>query len=76
MTRSGAYYVHRTHADGREGWSGPFRRYVTIRLVCQGWIDRGWRTDVQADTADIRARVRAWEFEAAEARYATTGGGR
>lgn len=60
MATRETFYVHRTNADGREGYVGPLPRARADRERA-AWIDSGWMADIIPVTPETRAVVRAWE---------------
>lgn len=44
-----------------DSWTGPFRSFRQALREVNAWLDAGWAAAVVQSSADVRARVRAWE---------------
>jgi len=57
-----SYYVRRAN-DGRVGYVGSLRPLSRAEREASAWRQCGWTADVLANTAEVRAEVRAWQRE-------------
>ena len=60
---SKSYYVRRANDDGRVGYVGSLRPLSRAEREADAWRQCGWTADVLANTAEVRAEVRAWQRE-------------
>jgi hypothetical protein len=59
-----SFYVKRSR-NGRTGWTGSIRSAAQAERERAAWAEAGWTAEVVANSAEVRAQVRAWERERA-----------